>query len=127
MEGQVTDLEQEVMITNNNPLLIHFSEHNNDLLVLKQLKGALNRIMRSLLGLLLRSVVKTTDLALSALSLFLRIPRSSGIILYIAVRIVIISVTCDRLPSCTLLAIFYFFFFFFFCIVELLCDFLYSK
>ena len=52
MEGQVTDVEQEVIITNNNLLLVHFSEHNNDLLVLKQWKGALNRIMCSLLGLL---------------------------------------------------------------------------
>ena len=34
------------------PLLFHFSGHNNDLLVLKQWKGALNRIMPSLLGLL---------------------------------------------------------------------------
>jgi len=39
MEGQVTDVEQEVIITNNN-LLFHFSGHNNDLLVLKQWKGA---------------------------------------------------------------------------------------
>ena len=31
-------------ITNNN-LLVHFSGHNNDLLVLKQCKGALHRIM----------------------------------------------------------------------------------
>ena len=42
-EGQVTDVEQEVISTNNN-LLLHFSGHNNDLLVLKQWKGALNRI-----------------------------------------------------------------------------------
>ena len=34
MEGQVIDVEQEVIITNNNPLF-HFSGHNNDLLVLK--------------------------------------------------------------------------------------------
>ena len=52
MEGQVTDVEQGVIITNNNQLLVHFSEHNNDLLVLKQWKGALNRTMCSLLGLL---------------------------------------------------------------------------
>ena len=51
MEGQVTDMEQEVIITNNN-LLLYFSGHKNDLLVLKQWKGALNRIMPSLLGLL---------------------------------------------------------------------------
>ena len=42
MEGQVTDVEQEVIITNNN-LLFHFSDHNNDLLVLKQWKGAAPR------------------------------------------------------------------------------------
>ena len=35
MEGQVTDMEQEVIITNNN-LLLHFCGHNNGLLVLKQ-------------------------------------------------------------------------------------------
>ena len=108
MEGQVTDVEQEVIITNNNILLVHFSEHNNDLLVLKQWKGALNRIMECARS----SAFLTADLALSARSLFLRRPRSSGIILYIAVRIVIISVTCDRLPSCTLLAILKFYFFF---------------
>ena len=34
MEGQVTDVEQEVIVTNNN-LLLHLSGHNNDLLVLK--------------------------------------------------------------------------------------------
>ena len=49
IEGQVTDVEQEIIITNNN-LLFHFSGHNNDLLVLKQWKGALNRITPSLLG-----------------------------------------------------------------------------
>ena len=70
MEGQVIDMEQEVIITNNN-LLLHFSGHNNDLLVVKQWKGALNRIMPELRGLL------------RARSLFLRRPRSSGIILYV--------------------------------------------
>ena len=50
MEGQVTDVEQEIIITNNN-LLFHFSGHNNNLLVLKQWKGALNRITPWLLGL----------------------------------------------------------------------------
>ena len=75
MEGQVTDVEQEVIITNNN-LLLHFSGHNNDLLVLKQWKGALNRIMLSPLGLL-----KNNDLVLRARSLFIRRHRSSGIIL----------------------------------------------
>ena len=65
MEGQVTDMEQEVVITNNN-LLLHYCGHNNDLLVLKQWKGALNRIMPSLLGLL-----KNDDRARSPRSLFL--------------------------------------------------------
>ena len=74
MEGHVTDVEQDVIITNSN-LLLHFSGHNNDLL-LKQWKGALNRIMLSPLGLL-----KNNDLALRARSLFIRRPRSSGIIL----------------------------------------------
>ena len=32
MEGQVTDVEHEVIITNNN-LLFQLSGHNNDLLV----------------------------------------------------------------------------------------------
>ena len=36
----------------NNNLLFHFNGHNNDLLVLKQLKGAFNRIITSLLRLL---------------------------------------------------------------------------
>ena len=54
MEGQVTDEEQEVIITNNDLLL-----------VLKQWKGALNWIMPSLLCLL-----KNNDLALRARSLF---------------------------------------------------------
>ena len=76
MEGQVTDMEREVIITNNN-LLLHFSGHNNDLLVLKQWKGALNRIMPSLLGLL-----KNNDRARSARSFFLRRTRSSGIIIH---------------------------------------------
>ena len=44
-------MEQEVIITSNN-LLSHFIGHNNVLLVLKQLKGALNRIMLSPLDLL---------------------------------------------------------------------------
>ena len=62
MEGQVTDVEREIIITNNN-LLFQFSGHNNDLLVLKQWKGALNRIMPSLLGLL-----KNNDPGLGALA-----------------------------------------------------------
>ena len=49
--AQVAEAEQEVIITNNN-LLFHFCGHNNDLLVLKQRKGALDRTMPSLLGLL---------------------------------------------------------------------------
>ena len=69
-------MEQEVIITNNN-LLVHFSGYNNDLLVLKQWKGALNRIMPSLLGLL-----KNNDRARSTRSFFLRRARSSGIIMY---------------------------------------------
>ena len=64
MEGQVTDMEQEVIITNNN-LLLHFCGHKNELLVLKQWKGALNRIMPSLVGLL-----KNNDRARSASSFF---------------------------------------------------------
>ena len=57
MEGQVTDVEQEVIITNNN-LLFHFSGHNNDLLVLKQWNGAAPR------------PYKINDLALRARSFF---------------------------------------------------------
>ena len=62
-EGQVTDVEQAVIITNNN-LMLHFSGYNNDLLVLKQWKVVLHRIMPSLLGLL-----ENNDLALRARSL----------------------------------------------------------
>ena len=47
MEREVTEAEQEVIITNNS-LLSHFSDHNNDLPVSKQKNGALNRIMPSL-------------------------------------------------------------------------------
>ena len=54
-------MEQEVIVRNNN-LLFHFSGHNNDLLVLKQWKGALNSCAA-------RSVI------------ILRRPRSEGIIL----------------------------------------------
>ena len=46
MEEQVTKVV-EVIITNNNLLLVHFSGLNNDRLVLKQWKGVLNRIMSS--------------------------------------------------------------------------------
>ena len=35
MEEQVTDVEQEVIITNDN-LLFHFNGHNDDWLLLKQ-------------------------------------------------------------------------------------------
>ena len=51
MEEQVSEMEREVIITNNN-LLFHFDGHNNDLLILKQWKGALNRIVPSLLSIL---------------------------------------------------------------------------
>ena len=51
MKEQATKLKKGVIITNNN-LLFDFSGHNNDLLVLKQLKGAFNRIMTSLFSLL---------------------------------------------------------------------------
>ena len=54
-------MEQGVIIRNNN-LLFHFSGHNNELLVLKQWKGALNSCAA-------RSVI------------ILRRPRSEGIIL----------------------------------------------
>lgn len=56
--------EQEVTIRNNN-LLFHFSGYNNDLLVLKLWKGALNWIMPELLGLL-----KNNNLAPRTRSLF---------------------------------------------------------
>ena len=46
MEQQDTKVV-EVIITNNNLLLVHFSGLNNDRLVLKQWKGFLNRIMPS--------------------------------------------------------------------------------
>ena len=51
MKEQATEIKQGVIITNNN-LLFHFNGHNNDLLVLKQWKGAFNRIMASLISLL---------------------------------------------------------------------------
>ena len=46
MEEQATKVA-EVIITNNNLLLVHFSGHNNDQLVLKQWEGVPNRIMPS--------------------------------------------------------------------------------
>ena len=61
MERQLNGVEQEVIITNNN-LLLHFSGHN-DLLVLKQWKGALNP-----------RPSQNNDLGLRDRSLFLRRP-----------------------------------------------------
>ena len=58
MERQLNGVEQEVIITNNN-LLLHFSGHN-DLLVLPS---------------------QNNDLGLRDRSLFLRRPWNSGIIL----------------------------------------------
>ena len=67
-------MEEQVFIVagglENNDLLFHFSDHDNDLLAQKQWKGALNWIMPSL-------HLKNNDLALCARSLFLRRPRSS--------------------------------------------------
>ena len=68
MERQLNGVEQEVIITNNN-LLLHFSGHN-DPLVLKQWKGALNP-----------RPSQNNDLGLRDRSLFLRRPWDSGIIL----------------------------------------------
>ena len=68
--------EQEVIIKNND-LLFHFTDHGNDLLVLKHWKGAFNRIVSLLL-----SHLKNNDLALLTQSLFLKRPRSSDVILY---------------------------------------------
>ena len=45
-EKQVIEVEQ-VVITTKNSLLLHFSDHNDVLLVLKQQKGALNLPARS--------------------------------------------------------------------------------
>ena len=59
MERQLNGVEQEVIITNNN-LLLHFSGHN-DLLVLPS---------------------QNNDLGLRDPSFFLRRPWNSGIILY---------------------------------------------
>ena len=68
MERQLNGVEQEVIITNNN-LLFHFSGHN-DLVVLKQWKGALNP-----------RPSQSNDLGLRDRSLFLRRPWDSSIIL----------------------------------------------
>ena len=43
-KGRSLKRKQEVVITNKYQLL-HFNNHNNDLLVLKQMKDAFNRIM----------------------------------------------------------------------------------
>ena len=51
MEEQATEVDQEVITTNDN-LLCHLIGYNNDLLVLNQWKGALNRKKPSLLSLL---------------------------------------------------------------------------
>ena len=51
MKEQATEIKKGVIITNNN-LLFDFSSHNSDLLVLKQWKGAFNRIMPLLFSLL---------------------------------------------------------------------------
>ena len=57
LSRQATEVKQGVIITNKN-LQFHFSGHNNDLLVLKQWKGAFNRIMNSLFSLLLPLLCK---------------------------------------------------------------------
>ena len=57
MKEQATEIKKGVIIMNNN-LLFDFSSHNNDLLVLKQWKGAFNRIMNSLFSLLLPLLCK---------------------------------------------------------------------
>ena len=85
MEEQVAEMEQEVIITNNK-LLFHFHGHNNDLLVLKQWKGALNRTMPTILGLL-----KNNNLALRARSLF------SGIILNIIINKTMLSIITETI------------------------------
>ena len=76
---------------NSIPVILNFILTNNDLLVLKQWIGALNpifRIMPSIQGLL-----KNYNLALSARSLFLRRPRSLGIILYKLSMLSIVNVS----------------------------------
>ena len=73
MEEQVSEMEREVIITNNN-LLFHFDGHNIDLLILKQWKGALNRIVPSHL-----SILKSNNLAVRTQPLLLRRPQSSEI------------------------------------------------
>ena len=57
LSRQATEVKQGVIITNKN-LQFHFKGHNNDLLVLKQWKGAFNRIMNSPFSLLLPLLCK---------------------------------------------------------------------
>ena len=52
MKEQATEIKKKGVIITNNNLLFDFSSHNNDLLVLKQWKGAFSRIMPSLFSLL---------------------------------------------------------------------------
>ena len=59
IEEQATEVDQEV-ITTNKDLLFRLIGSNNDLLVLNQWKGALNRIMPSLLSLLKNNVRSCT-------------------------------------------------------------------
>ena len=73
MEEQISEVEREVIITNNN-VLFHFDGHNNDVLILKQWKGALNRIVPSHL-----STLKSNNFVLRTQPLLLRRPQSSEI------------------------------------------------
>ena len=57
LSRQATEVKQGVIITNKN-LQFHFKGHNNDLLVLKQWKGAFSRIVNSLFSLLLPLLVR---------------------------------------------------------------------
>ena len=66
----------------DNDLLLHFSDHNNDLLVLKQWKGALNRISCLCSPAVFKTINSCYILSHYILVLFLRRPWSSGIILY---------------------------------------------
>ena len=98
MEGQVTDVEQEVIITNNN-LLFHFSGHNNDLLVLKQWNGAAPRPYKNNdLALRARSFFseKVSDLRHHPTYIFsffvnYKVKLISGVVEYIYVHVVIVG------------------------------------
>ena len=99
MEGQVTDVEQEVIITNNN-LLFHFSGHNNDLLVLKQWSGAAPRPYKNnYLALRARSFFfeKVSDLRHHPTNIFsffflnYKVKLISGVVEYIYVHVVIVG------------------------------------